>query len=58
LKRANIHMTKELEELLNSTNQIRKTISQVLPQEAVDYIVNLIAKDNAHRKYIDNTTED
>ena len=51
-------MTKELEELLNSTNQIRKTISQVLPQEAVDYIINLIAEDNAHRKYIDNTTEE
>ena len=51
-------MTKELEELLNSKNQIRKTISQVLPQEAADYIINLIAKDNAYRKYVDNTKED
>lgn len=50
-------MTKELEELLNSTNQIRKTISQVLPQEAVDYIVNLIAKDNAYRKYVEITSD-
>jgi hypothetical protein len=45
-------MSPELEELLHSTFQLRKTLAQVLPKEAVDYIMELIVKDGAHRKYL------
>jgi hypothetical protein len=50
-------MTPELEELLHSTFQLRRTLAQVLPQEAVDYIIELIVKDGAHRKYLKLTEE-
>ena len=45
-------MSPELEELLQSTFKLRQTLLQVLPKEAVDYIMELIVKDEAHRKYL------
>ena len=40
-------MSPELEELLHSTFKLRQTLSQVLPKEVVDYIMELIVKNNA-----------
>lgn len=45
-------MNTELEELLESSFKMRKLLEQVLPKEAVDYILNLLAKDGAHRRYL------
>ncbi len=45
-------MSPELEEFLHNTFKLRQTLSQVLSQEAVDYIMELIAKDGAHRNYL------
>jgi hypothetical protein len=45
-------MSPELENLLHGTFKLRQTLAQVLPQEAVDYIVELIVKDGAHRKLL------
>ena len=50
-------MTPELEELLESSFRLTKTLEQVLPKEATDYILDLIAKDNAHRKFLKITDE-
>ena len=50
-------MSPELEELLYSTFKLRQVLSQVLPEEAIDYIMELIAKDGAHRKYLKLTEE-
>ena len=50
-------MSPELEEILNGTYRLRKTLEQVLPKEAVDYIVLLVAKDGAHRKFLKITEE-
>jgi hypothetical protein len=51
-------MSSELEELLHSSFKLRQTLSQVLPKEAVDYIMKLIVKDSAHQKYLKLTEED
>jgi hypothetical protein len=51
-------MSPELEELLHSSFKLRRTLTQVLPQEAVNYIMELIAKDGAHRKYLKPTEEE
>lgn len=51
------YMSPELEELLHSTFKLRQTLSQVLPKEAVDYIIELIVQDSAHRKYLKLTEE-
>lgn len=48
----------ELEELLEASFILRKTLQQVLPPEAVDYIVTLVAKDSAHRKFMKVVEED
>ena len=45
-------MSPELEELLNSSFKLRQTLSQILQKEAVDYIMELIVNDSAHRKYL------
>lgn len=50
-------MSPELEELLESSFRLRKTLEQVLPKEAIDYILELIAKDSAHRKFLNITEE-
>ncbi len=50
-------LSSELEDILASTFKLRKILEQVLPQEAVDYILNLIAKDGAHRKFLKITEE-
>ena len=50
-------MTAELEELFENKFRLRRTLEQVLPKEATDYIMNLIAKDGAHRKFLKITEE-
>jgi hypothetical protein len=45
-----IVMSPELEEFLESTYKLRKALEPVLPKEAIDYILELIVKDSAHRK--------
>lgn len=50
-------MSPELEELLHSTFKLRRTLLQVLPKEAVDYIMELIVKDSAHQKYLELTKD-
>ena len=50
-------MTPELEEFLSKSFTLSKTLEQVLSKEAVDYILDLIAKDGAHRKFLKITDE-
>ena len=51
-------MSPELEELLHSTFVLRQILSATtLSKEAVDYILELVAKDGAHRKYLKLTEE-
>ena len=51
-------MSPELEELLHGSFILRQKLSSILPIEAVDYIMELIAKDGAHRKYLKLTEDD
>ena len=50
-------LSPELEELLNSSFKLRKALEQILSKEAVDYILTLIARDGAHRKFLKLTEE-
>ena len=50
-------MTKETEELLNCTYELRQRLSSVLPQDAVEYIVKLIVLDSAHQKFLALTAD-
>ena len=51
-------LSPELEDLFSKTFTLRKTLSSVLPAEAVDYLCELIAKDGAHRKFLELTKEE
>ena len=51
-------MVKELEHIFNSTSELRQCLSNVLPSEAVQYIVRLILKDEARKKYLKLGTEE
>jgi hypothetical protein len=46
------NLSHELEEFFNSSFKVRKTLEQVLPKEAIDYLLDLVAKDFAHRKFL------
>ena len=48
-------LTPEIENLLAGTFKLRQTLSSVLPPEAVNYIIELIVKDDAHRKFLEIT---
>lgn len=45
-------MSPELEEFLSSSFKLKKILEPVLPKEAVDYLLELIAKDMTHKKYL------
>ena len=45
-------MSPELEEFLSNSFKLRRTLEQSLPKEAVDYLLLLIAKDGAHKKFL------
>ncbi len=51
------NLSPELEDLLSNSFKLRKALEQVLPKEAIDYILNVIAKDGAHRKLLHITEE-
>ena len=51
-------LSPEIEELLSSSFKLRKAFEQVLPKEAVDYILLLIARDGAHRNFLKLTEDD
>lgn len=51
------NLSPELEEFLECPFKLRTTLGQVLPKEAVDYIILLIAKDTAHRRFLKLTEE-
>ena len=50
-------LSPELEELLENKFKLRKALEQVLPAEAITYLISLIAKDIAHRKFLKLTEE-
>lgn len=50
-------MSPELEEFLANSFKLRKAFEQILPPEAVNYILDLIAKDSVHRKFLKITEE-
>jgi hypothetical protein len=48
----------ELEALLQNSFQLRQTLSQVLPPEAVNYLMRLVVLDGAHRNFLKLTEEE
>ena len=52
------NLTEQSKELLNSTFQLRKILSQVLAPDLVNHIVELIVKDEAHEKFLELTKDD
>ena len=46
------NMDPELEKILENSFRLRQALEQVLPKNAVDYILTLLAKDGAHRKFL------
>ena len=45
-------------EILASLWQLDKSLKQVIPSDLTEYIIELIAKDQAHQKYLNITKED
>lgn len=52
------NLSEQSKELLNSTFQLRKILSQVLAPDLVNHIIELIVKDEAHEKFLELTKDD
>ena len=51
------NLSEQSKELLNSTFQLRKILSQVLAPDLVNHIIELIVKDEAHEKFLELTKD-
>lgn len=47
-----MNLSNQSKEILASKRILRENLSKILPQDLVDYIVQLIAKDQAHQKLL------
>ena len=43
-------LNKESQELIDSSYKMRNILKQVLPNDIIDYVLELVAKDMAHQK--------
>ena len=50
-------LTPEAEELFSSSFKLKQILSPVLPPDAVQYILELIARDGAHSRFLELTKE-
>ena len=48
----------QIEDIVDNTFILRRTLLNVLPENVVDYIISLISKDSAHQKFLEITKED
>ena len=52
-----MNLSNKSKEILEALWQLKTSLSQIMPEDLCDYIVNLIAKDQAHEKYLNLTKE-
>ena len=52
-----MNLSDKSKEILEALWQLRNTFNQVIPSDLTDYIIELIAKDQAHQKYIQLTKD-
>lgn len=52
------NLSEQSKDLLESSYQMRKILSQVLTPDLVDYVMQLIVRDGAHQKFLDLVRED
>jgi hypothetical protein len=54
----NNRLSEQSKELISSLWQFKATLNQIIPKDLAEYIVTLIAKDQAHQKLLELTKED
>ena len=47
------NLSNQSKELLDTRMKLRQSLSQILPKDLVDYIMELIVKDLSHQKFIE-----
>ena len=52
-----MNLSNQSKELIESTLQLRKSLLQLFPKDLVDYIIELIVKDQAHQKLLELTKD-
>ena len=50
-------MKKEVDEYLDNSFKLSRALEQMMPKDVSDYIMELIAKDKAHKKYLNIVEE-
>ena len=49
------NLSEKSKEILENKLALRKSLSQTLPADIVDYIMQLIVRDQAHQKFLELT---
>lgn len=50
-------LSNQTKEILDNKIQLRKLLSQVIPSDLIDYIMELIVKDQTHQKFLELTKD-
>ena len=52
-----MNLSEQSKEILENKIALRKSLSQIFPADIVDYILELIVRDQAHQKFLDLTKD-
>lgn len=52
-----MNLSKESKEILNNKLQLKKSLSQILPKDLIDYMIELIALNQAHQRFLELTKD-
>lgn len=52
-----MNLSEQSNEIINTLWQLNKSLAQILPEDLTEYIVTLIAKDQAHQKFLELTKD-
>lgn len=50
-----MNLSEQSKEILENKLALRKSLSQILPADLIDYIIELIVRDQAHQKFLELT---
>ena len=52
-----MNLSEQSKEIISALWQFKPTLSRIMPDDLAEYIIELIAKDQAHQKYLELTKD-
>ena len=52
-----MNLSEQSKEIISALWELKRSLAQVLPKDLCEYIVDLVAKDQAHQKFLELTKD-